>query len=538
MRRLSLLAVPAGIGLGLLAEWAQFGWRQPDRWVPDLLVGWTFLMCGLIAGWSRRGVGSGALLGAAGVAWFVPNFAGAAAGILARVLSTCLFLHRGPLVHLLVAYPDAKARAWLWRAVIAAGYVVAVVFPAWGDRRTAIVLALALAGVVTLRYRRSVGRDRLARRAAVWAGVGLGVLLAGESIVRLCVRSVTVNATLLAVYELILAAMAVGLTVDLITTPWERVTITDLVVELGDTRSGTLQDELARALGDPSLEVGYWIPERARFVDHRGHELLVPDPASHRSATMVERDRHAVAILVHDPAVLADAGLIEAVSSAARLGAANARLQADVRARQDEIRASRERIVEAADEERRRLQRRLHEGPESRLERISELLSSAKEVTATGPGESIAKAEAQLSKIRDDLRRLALGLHPGGLSERSLAEALASLVADASLATELEVLAHGVPPSIAACVYFVCAEAIANASKHASADLVRISVVAGEDRVTVEIEDDGVGGADPARGTGLRGLRDRIEALGGTLSVQSSEGRGTRLAAVIPMRVP
>ena len=538
MRRLSLLALPAAIGFGLLAEWARFGWQQPDRWIPDLLVGWVLLTCGLIAGWARRGTWSGALLGAAGLTWFLPNFAGAATGILARALSACLFLHRGPLAHLLVAYPDGKARSWPWRAAITAGYVAAVVYPAWADPRASIILALALGGVVMLRYRRSVGRDRRARRAAVWAGVGFGLMIAGESIVRLSVRSVTVNDTLLSVYEVGLAAIAVGLTLDLITAPWERVTITDLVVELGDTRSGTLQQELARALGDPSLEVGYWIPERARFVDHRGHELLVPDPGQERSAAMVERDGHAVAVLVHDPAVLADPDLIQAVASAARLGATNARLQADVRARQAEIRASRERIVEAGDEERRRLQRRLHEGPERRLERIAELLGRAKEATATPPGESIAKAETQLTKTRADLRRLALGLDPGGLSERSLADALTSLVADASLAAELEVSGDAVPPSIAACIYFVCAEAIANASKHASAELVRISVIAGEGRVRAEIRDDGVGGADPARGTGLRGLRDRVEALGGTLSIESAEGRGTYLAVVIPMRDP
>jgi signal transduction histidine kinase len=251
---------------------------------------------------------------------------------------------------------------------------------------------------------------------------------------------------------------------------------------------------------------------------------------------MVERDGHAVAVLIHDPAVLADPGLIQAVASAARLGATNARLQADVRARQAEIRASRERIVEAGDDERRRLQRRLHEGPERRLERIAKLLSRAMDATGIDGGGSIAKAEDQLIKTRDELRRLALGLHPGGLSQRSLAEALASLVADASLAAELDVAADGVPPTIAACVYFVCAEAIANASKHASAELVRIRVVVREERVTATIDDDGVGGADPARGTGLAGLRDRVEALGGTLSVEATEGRGTHLAAVIPMR--
>jgi signal transduction histidine kinase len=528
------LSWPAGIAIGVAAEWARFGWHHPGRWLPDLLVGWIFIACGLIASARRPESRSGGLLAATGVAWFLPNFAGLGSGLMGRVAASTLFWHRGPLVHLVLTYPDGRTSSRLTQSAVLVGYAAAIVYPVWQNEGVAIALAASLVAVSAWRYRVAIGPARRARRIALQAMSVLGLLFAGEATVRLSVPSSGLNGALLLGYEATLLVVAIWLAAGLLVRPWERASVTDLVVELGRTRSGTLRDELARALGDPSLEVGYWLSEANRFVDSRGRSFDLPDPTTERSTTLVERGGRPIAALVHHPSVLTDRGLIEAVSSAAKLAASNARLQADVRARQAEIRVSRQRILEAGDEERGRLERRLREGAQRWLDQLGETLRAAQSSAGGETNERIGKAEEQLAKTKEELHRLALGIHPGGLSEQGLGDALASLVADLPLPVDLAVSPDPVPPRIADCSYFLCAEALANVAKHASATNVRVSVASDPDQITVEIEDDGVGGADPARGTGLRGLADRVETLGGTLKVTSGRGRGTRLTAAIP----
>lgn len=134
----------------------------------------------------------------------------------------------------------------------------------------------------------------------------------------------------------------------------------------------------------------------------------------------------------------------------------------------------------------------------------------------------------------EELRRLAHGLHPRVLSEHGLAGALAVLAKDLSLPVDIKVTGNRLPERVAVAVYFVCAEALTNVAKHAAAAHAAVAVTSSEDRVRVEIADDGIGGADPAHGSGLSGLGDRVETLGGTLQVESTPGHGTRLAAEIP----
>ena len=252
--------------------------------------------------------------------------------------------------------------------------------------------------------------------------------------------------------------------------------------------------------------------------------------------TLIEGEGTPVAALVHDPAVLDDPGLREAVSSAAQLAAANARLRAEVRAQVAELRASRRRILDAGDEERRRLERRLGEGAQERLERLAERLRQIRLAARTDAGaQRIDRIEAQLARTLEELQRLAHGLHPHVLAEAGLAGALASLAEQAPVPVEVVAPAAKLPADVEAVAYFLCSEALANIAKHASASRVSISVTSGDGRVRIEIEDDGLGGADPARGTGLQGLADRVEALGGTLHVESPTGGGTRLAAEIPL---
>jgi signal transduction histidine kinase len=414
------------------------------------------------------------------------------------------------------------------------GYVAAVLAPVWGTQAGTIAVAAFLVAAAARGYVRAAGRERRMRRSALEATVLFGGGAAAVALVRFAVPGPATGAATLLAYEVLLCALAAGLLVGLLRWPWERAEVADLVVELGEARSGTLRDELARALGDPSLQVGYWLPESAAFVDAAGRPLAVPGPGSGRAATMVERDGQPLAVLVHDPAVLGDRGLAEAVAAAAGLAAANARLQAEVRARLAEIAASRRRILAAADEERGRLEHRLRDGAQRRLGDLAQALRLAREsATGQGTAERIARAELQLTRTQEDLGRLGRGLHPRQLSGQGLAAALAALADDFPLHVDLAVPAAETSPAVAACAYFICCEALANVAKHASASKVQISVAAQAGGITVEVADDGAGGADP-EGRGIRGLADRVETLGGTLTVASAPGQGTRLTAVLP----
>jgi signal transduction histidine kinase len=536
MRLFRFALWPSGAALGILAEQIYFGLGDARHWVPDLVTGWSLIACGLI-GWSRRPDSrSGALMAATGFAWFAGNFTTAGLGPVDWLAAHALYLYRGPLVHLVLSYPRGRLAGRIERAAVAAGYVAAFVTPAWRSWSATIVLASLLVGVAGRSYLRAAGRERRERLAALQATAFLGVVLAADALIRIAVSAPEAKDATLLANEAALVALAVSLLVGLLRWPWERAEVTDFVVELGEARSGTLRDALARALGDPTLELGYWLPASGAYVDAAGHRLELPTAGSDRGATRVERDGQAVAVLLHDPAVLDDPGLVEAVAAAARLAASNARLQAEVRAQVSELQESRRRLVRAGDEERRRLEQRLREGAERRLvalERVLELVSGNTSRTRIA---EIERARAQLARTLADLRDLAGGLHPRALAEKGLAAALASLARGSPVPVELAVLAGPLSAEVEAAAYFVCSEALANAAKYASASRVVVRVTADDRAALVEIVDDGVGGADPAQGSGLRGLADRVEALDGALRLESPPGDGTCLAAELPLR--
>jgi signal transduction histidine kinase len=227
-----------------------------------------------------------------------------------------------------------------------------------------------------------------------------------------------------------------------------------------------------------------------------------------------------VAALVHDRGVLADAELRQAVLSTARLAVANRRLQADIVARARDVAASRQRIVLAADAQRRALEAELRATAGRRLEAVSARLE---------PGPLLD----ELERIRGDLERLARGLHPTALTEGGLRAGLSELVAGSPLAVQLDAPDARFPEPIEAGAYFVAAEALANAAKHAGATRVSVGVHVGE-RLTIDVVDDGTGGASFA-GSGLIGIRDRTESLGGTLTLAGGPGEGTRVVAEFPL---
>jgi len=207
----------------------------------------------------------------------------------------------------------------------------------------------------------------------------------------------------------------------------------------------------------------------------------------------------------------------------------------DRRRAEDELRASRARLVEVADAERRRIQRNLHDGAQQRLTSALLTLGRVRCNVADGDRESLDAAIDELAGGLDELRVLASGLHPSVLSERGLVAALEALALRAPLQVELaEVPDHELPGAVEAAAYFVVAEALANVQKHAGASKVVVTATCDDRRLLVEIVDDGAGGADPT-GDGLRGLVDRVETLDGTLEVDSPAGQGTRVRARFPL---
>ena len=470
MRWFRLLLWPAGAAFGIAAEWIFFGWGDPRHWVPALVTGWTLIACGLVA-WSRRPDSrSGALMTAAGFSWFLGNFATAGFTAVDWLGAHALFVYRGPLVHLLVTYPSGRLGSRFDRAAVAVGYAAALVTPVWRSEIRTIVLAALLVGVCARSYLQAVGPARRGQRLTLAAAASFGLVLAGGAAARLAVPAGDANAPSLLALEATLCALSGGLLAVLLSPSWERAAVTDLVVELGEGRSGTLRDELARALGDRTLDVGYWLPDVGDFVDAAQRPFVLPDPGAERSVTAIEGEGGPIAALVHDPAVLDDPGLREAVSSAARLAAANARLQAEVRAQVVALRESRRRILEAGDAERQRLELRLREGAQQRLERLAEHLRRTRlSARSDAAAERIARTEAQLARSLEELRRLAHGLHPRVLTEVGLAGALASLAEQGPAEVEVVVPTAELPAEVKAVAYFLCLEAVANVAKHASA---------------------------------------------------------------------
>jgi len=204
---------------------------------------------------------------------------------------------------------------------------------------------------------------------------------------------------------------------------------------------------------------------------------------------------------------------------------------------EDVLRSSRARLVEASDVERRRLERNLHDGAQQRLVSLSLVLRLAQARLHHDADEAnrlLGQAAEELSQALEELRELARGIHPAVLSDRGLHAALEALVARSPLPIDLELEDERLPEPVEAAAYYVVSEALANVTKYAEASSVAVSIARVNGRALVEIADDGIGGADPTRGSGLRGLVDRVEALDGRLFVDSSPGAGTRIRAEIP----
>jgi signal transduction histidine kinase len=318
-----------------------------------------------------------------------------------------------------------------------------------------------------------------------------------------------------------------------------QASVGDLLVELRTNPApADLRAALARALRDPTLELAYWLPDFEEYADLEGRAVQLPEPTSGRAVTAVDRDDEPVAVLVHDPSLLDQPELLDAVAATASIALENARLQSDLRARVDELAESRARVVQAEQSERQRLERNLHDGAQQRLVALSlDLGRLEHELGASDPDAQVRLVDArrQVAASLDELRDLARGLHPAVVSAHGLPVALEELAARATVPVDLVVdLDDRLPEPVEVAAYYVVSESLANVGKHACADSATVVVMRRRDRLVVEVTDDGVGGADTELGSGLRGLADRVEALGGQLRVWTPPGGGTRVLAEVP----
>jgi signal transduction histidine kinase len=236
--------------------------------------------------------------------------------------------------------------------------------------------------------------------------------------------------------------------------------------------------------------------------------------------------------LVHDASLVGQRPLLEAAGSAGRLALENARLHAQLRAQLTELQESRTRIVAAGDAERRRLERDLHDGAQQRLLALGLALQLLR--ADHRDSQLLAEAESELQEALRELRELARGIHPAILTDQGLTAAVGSLVDRAALPITTRVTDQRYPQPVESAAYFVVSEALANATKHAHARSATVSIAPRNGGLVVEVSDDGCGGAKPGAGSGLEGLADRVGALDGRLTINSTPGAGTTIRAEIP----
>ena len=569
----------AGLALGVVAYRVQMD-NVPTttvvRSAGSVAAAWSFLVAGLV-GWVRRPRNRlGMLMVAAGFALLARQFRYSHDDLaftfffLVGELGYVLF------AHVTFAYPYGRVTDRVERAFLWAAYVVAIAFPlaillfyggqerlrfldgfpreSWllvSESARAVdvlqdafgIVAYAVLGTifVVLVLRKFLDASPRARRlylplliaavaGALWAVLN-GILTLATSPPEI-------------IYDLFwwqiasLVALPLAMLWGLLRARLARVHVGELVVHLEETPVDGLRDELALALEDPTLELGLWIPGRGIYVQPNGMQLSVPDDGPDRAVTLIEHDGERLAVLVHDPTLREEPKLVEAVAAAARLALVNARLHAEVRSQLETVKQSRARIVSAADEERRRIERDLHDGAQQRLVALAlELRSAQRQLGGDGDPEIhelLASTADELQVAVEELRALAQGIHPGTLTQGGLRSALEALAARMPLPVTVDATAERLAPDVEATAYFVACEALANVVKHAHASRADVRASRSNGLLVVEVSDDGIGGAAAQNGSGLRGLADRVEAHGGRLSVESRSGAGTRVRGEIP----
>jgi signal transduction histidine kinase len=536
-------------------------------------VGWSFAALGVVAAarWPVSRVGY--LMIAVGLTWFARTIGALDArwAFEVAVLSGALYL--ALLGHLVVTYPSGRVESRAQLIVVTAGYLCTVPMatlarwvvpdgeacptcrfnlvvggdpgtPSTADRILLLVVVItataALALVVT-RWRDATPASRRSIEPALWGAMGILAVLVVQRLGVVAHVSDSVATVLSWALTGVLMLWPIGLVVGLARARLDRSAVADLVVELGGRMpAGGIRDALARALHDPSLQLAFWLPDERFFVDEAGRRVEDPTGSQTASVTVLARDGEPVAALTHDPSLSAEPGLVSAVAAAAGLAVENERLYAQVQAHLVETRASRTRLVAAADAERRRVERNLHDGAQQRMLNLMLALRTAQTDLSRGAyqgaDDALEVATGELGHALTELRELAHGIHPAVLTDSGLGPAVRALAQRSSVPVRVRDNLHGerITPAIEVTAYFIVSEALTNVAKHAAASEATVTLARQHDDVIIEVADDGVGGASSLNGTGLRGLQDRVDAYAGHLRIESITGQGTRLTAELP----
>jgi signal transduction histidine kinase len=543
-----------------------------------LLIGWGFIGCGLFALRRRPENRIGAMMTAVGFCWFLASAAESDVELIHMLGLFVAGMWGGFAVHGLLAFPSGELENRGERLVVVTSYVDATVLQvlpllfgggseaqcptcptmlagraANAEVADALLLVqrsvLAAVGVgvcvaLHARWRRSAAAQRRALTPILWCGGATTVLLAAAA-ASASGDPYTMAGPLdwawLAAFACVPFAFVSALVHSRLRSGG---VVSELIERLGEPHSpGKVRDALATALGDPSLTIAYWLPDQKRHVDGSGEPVRLPDAASGRTCTAIWHGGRRLAAIVHDSALCEEPGLVRSAGVAAALSLENERLDAELRARVEELRGSRARLVEAGDTERRRIERDLHDGAQQRLVSLLLNVNLARRKAAGdrlhGPADGHDalwdELEGELVAALAQLRALASGILPPILADHGLPAAIEDLAYRSPLTVEVEEMAVGrLALSVEVAAYFVVSEALTNVAKHAGTLSARLRVARQDGRLLVEISDDGVGGVKLEDGTGLRGLADRVGALDGRLRLDSPAGSGTRIRAEIP----
>ena len=562
-----VLAVAGAVALVLTSDYET---DKAFQIVAGGVVAPSFIATGLFAWWRRPRNHTGLLMYAVGATFLLTALreANAPAAFDAGLVLANLFI--AVVAHLLVAFPTGRVEGRVERRLVGVFYASAVVLsvaPVLFKRSCGcttphprnvfliaeapaiatalevvaaiglIVAAIGIAVLLVRRWRASSGAQRRIIAPVLWTGAALVAALSLLVLLQLTSAPKVAQNVMTVVSALTIAAVPFAFLAGLLRMRYTRADIVgDLVGRLQSTGS-SIREAIATAVGDPSLQLVYWRARTGAYVTADGRPARLPADGEGRAFVEIAREGERVAAMIFDATLAEEPELISAVSSAGALALDNERLQAELRARITELEESRARVLDAELSERRRIERDLHDGAQQRFVSLSMTLALLDRGLAGAGAERrlLASAREQLDLGLGELLELARGIHPALLTERGLAPAIEAMAARAPLEVRvLEVPRERLPAQVETAAYFIVSESLTNAAKHASAAAATVRIGRVNGTAVVEVSDDGVGGADPTRGSGLRGLVDRLAALDGALEVESPAGGGTRVQARIP----